>query len=61
VMGENAAEESVVIIVTFSGIMVLKHSGVRGRTEVELGLFFLLLCTNSTNHSCWRLGAGVPS
>ena len=29
---------------------MLKCGGVRGRTEAELGLFFFLLCTNSTNY-----------
>ena len=28
-----------VIVVTFSGVIALKCSGVCGRTEVELGLF----------------------
>ena len=49
-------------IVTFSEIMALKCSGVRGRTEVELGLFFLL-CTDCANYgglfASW--GGGVRS
>ena len=38
------------IIVTFSEIIALKCSGVRGWTEAELGLFFFLFCTNFANY-----------
>ena len=45
---------------SFPEIMALKCSGVRGRTEVELGIF-LLLCMNSSNYGSFVriLGLGA--
>ena len=44
-----------VIIVNFPETMALKCSGVRGRTEAELGPFIIIICTKSANY-----GSFVP-
>ena len=56
-MTQNAAGERVVIIVTFSEIMVLRYSCVRGQAEAELGRVSLL-CTNFANYGGFILILG---